>query len=61
MVEGLKLYEEFCADTEVSKLVALVNDLRSAGERGHFQSKFIKMICHIEWIKVADLFLRLNL
>ncbi|EXC05040.1 hypothetical protein L484_019288 [Morus notabilis] len=39
VVEGLKLYEEFCADTEVSKLVALVNDLRSAGERGHFQSQ----------------------
>ncbi|GMN19812.1 hypothetical protein TIFTF001_039904 [Ficus carica] len=38
-VDGLKLYEEFCVDTEVSKLVALVNELRSAGKRGQFQSQ----------------------
>lgn len=37
MVDGLKLYEELCDGTEVSKLVSLVNDLRAAGKRGQFQ------------------------
>ena len=41
MVEGLKLYEEFYVDNEVSKLIALVNDLRAAGKRGQFQGKLI--------------------
>ena len=41
VAEGLKLYEDFYSDTEVSKLFALVNDLRSAGKRGQFQGKFM--------------------
>ncbi|KAJ0094348.1 hypothetical protein Patl1_15647 [Pistacia atlantica] len=34
VVDGLKLYEELCANSEVSKLVSMVNDLRAAGKRG---------------------------
>ena len=41
MVDGLKLYEEIFDNSEVSKLVALVNDLRVAGKRGQFQGKFL--------------------
>ncbi|KAI4357448.1 hypothetical protein L6164_001396 [Bauhinia variegata] len=37
VVEGLKLYEDLINGAEVSKLVALVNDLRAAGKRGQFQ------------------------
>lgn len=40
MVDGLKLYEEFLGDTEVSKLFSLVNDLRTTGRRGQLQGKF---------------------
>ncbi|KAL5553327.1 hypothetical protein UlMin_040728 [Ulmus minor] len=39
VVEGLKLYEEFSVDTELSKLVSLVNDLRAAGKRGQYQGQ----------------------
>ncbi|PON60835.1 Alpha-ketoglutarate-dependent dioxygenase AlkB-like [Parasponia andersonii] len=39
VVEGLKLYEEFYVDNEVSKLIELVNDLRAAGKRGQFQGQ----------------------
>ncbi|XP_050375238.1 RNA demethylase ALKBH10B [Argentina anserina] len=38
VVDGLKLYEEFLGDTEVSKLCSLVNDLRATGKRGHIQA-----------------------
>lgn len=37
VVDGLKLYEELFDDSEVSKLVSLVNDSRAAGKRGQFQ------------------------
>ncbi|KAF7808506.1 RNA demethylase ALKBH10B-like [Senna tora] len=37
VADGLKLYEDLCDGTEVSKLVSLVNDLRAAGKRGQFQ------------------------
>lgn len=37
VVDGLKLYEGLFDDTEVSKLVSLVNDLRFSGKRGQFQ------------------------
>lgn len=40
MVDGLKLYEELFDDSEVSKFVSLVNDLRAAGKRGQLQGKF---------------------
>lgn len=40
MVDGLKLYEEVSGNSEVSKLVSLVNDLRTAGKRGQIQGKF---------------------
>lgn len=36
VVDGLKLYEQLLDDTEVSKLVSLVNDLRASGRRGQF-------------------------
>ncbi|GAV57237.1 2OG-FeII_Oxy_2 domain-containing protein [Cephalotus follicularis] len=39
VVDGLKLYEEILDETEVSKLVSLVNDLRAAGKRGQFQGQ----------------------
>ncbi|XP_071926442.1 RNA demethylase ALKBH10B-like isoform X3 [Coffea arabica] len=39
VVDGLKLYEEIFDNSEVSKLVALVNDLRVAGKRGQFQGQ----------------------
>lgn len=45
MVDGLKLYEELLGDTEVTKLVSLVNDLRAAGKRGQFQGKFTNLLC----------------
>ncbi|XP_027342059.1 RNA demethylase ALKBH10B-like [Abrus precatorius] len=34
VVDGLKLYEDLFDDTEVSKLVSLVNDLRVSGKKG---------------------------
>ncbi|KDO60855.1 hypothetical protein CISIN_1g006789mg [Citrus sinensis] len=37
VVDGLKLYEEVSGNSEVSKLVSLVNDLRTAGKRGQIQ------------------------
>lgn len=40
VVDGLKLYEDVCGDSEVSKLVSLVNDLRTAGKRGQIQGEF---------------------
>ncbi|KAL6186963.1 hypothetical protein ACLB2K_043080 [Fragaria x ananassa] len=39
VVDGLKLYEEFLGDTEVSKLFSLVNDLRTTGRRGQLQGQ----------------------
>ncbi|XP_044493278.1 RNA demethylase ALKBH10B-like [Mangifera indica] len=39
VVDGLKLYEELCANSEVSKLVSMVNDLRAAGKRGQIQGQ----------------------
>ncbi|XP_019460076.1 PREDICTED: uncharacterized protein LOC109359835 [Lupinus angustifolius] len=36
-VDGLKLYEDLFDDTEVSKLVSLVSDLRISGRRGQLQ------------------------
>ncbi|XAR63712.1 hypothetical protein NMG60_11023748 [Bertholletia excelsa] len=39
VVDGMKLYEELLDDSEVSKLVSLVNDLRAAGKRGRFQGQ----------------------
>jgi hypothetical protein len=44
VVDGLKLFEELVDDSEVPKLVSLVNDLRAAGKRGQFQGKFTKCI-----------------
>ncbi|XP_011070538.1 uncharacterized protein LOC105156173 isoform X1 [Sesamum indicum] len=37
IVEGMKLYEDQVNDSEISKLIALVNDLRAAGRRGQLQ------------------------
>lgn len=41
MVEGMKLYGNLLDDTEVKRLVSLVNDLRATGKRGQFQGKSI--------------------
>ncbi|KAL3502120.1 hypothetical protein ACH5RR_036569 [Cinchona calisaya] len=38
-VDGLKLFEELFDESEVSKLVTLVNDLTVAGKRGQFQGQ----------------------
>lgn len=38
-MEGLKLYENMVEAKEVSQLVSLVNNLRTAGRRGQLQSK----------------------
>ncbi|KAL0409050.1 UNVERIFIED_CONTAM: RNA demethylase ALKB [Sesamum radiatum] len=40
VVEGMKLYEDQVDDSEISKLIALVNDLRAAGRRGQLQGKW---------------------
>ncbi|XP_024994029.1 uncharacterized protein LOC112527556 [Cynara cardunculus var. scolymus] len=37
VVEGMKMYEELFDDSEVGKMVGLVNDLRNAGRQGKFQ------------------------
>lgn len=39
MVDEMELYEEIFDKSGVSELVTLVNDLRAAGTRGHFQGK----------------------
>ncbi|XP_044487757.1 RNA demethylase ALKBH10B-like [Mangifera indica] len=39
VVDGLKLYEELCANSEVSTLLSMVNDLRAAGKRGQIQGQ----------------------
>lgn len=44
VVEGLKHFESLLDDSEVPKLVSLVNELRAAGKRGQFQGKFTKCI-----------------
>ncbi|KAK9276729.1 hypothetical protein L1049_006265 [Liquidambar formosana] len=51
VVDGLKLYEELFDESEVSKLVSLVNDLRTAGKRGQFQGKFTKILSLSEPMK----------
>ncbi|KAG8382668.1 hypothetical protein BUALT_Bualt05G0101200 [Buddleja alternifolia] len=40
MAEGMKLYEDLFDESDVSKLITLVNDLRAAGKRGQLQGKF---------------------
>lgn len=42
MVDGLRHYELF-DDSEIQKLVSLVNDLRATGKRGQFPGKFINV------------------
>ncbi|KAI3778748.1 hypothetical protein L2E82_08131 [Cichorium intybus] len=37
VVDGMKLYEELINDSEVKKMVSLVNDLRASGKRGQLQ------------------------
>ncbi|KAK9118041.1 hypothetical protein Scep_016134 [Stephania cephalantha] len=39
VLEGLMLYEDLLDNLEISKLVQLANDLRSAGRRGHLQGQ----------------------
>lgn len=39
VVDGLKLYEKLLSDSEVSKLVTLVNELRAAGKSGQLQGQ----------------------
>ncbi|XP_008787901.2 RNA demethylase ALKBH10B-like [Phoenix dactylifera] len=43
VVEGLKLYEEILYSSEITRLVSLTNDLRSAGCRGEFQGRTMVM------------------
>ncbi|KAI3824357.1 hypothetical protein L1987_05815 [Smallanthus sonchifolius] len=38
-VEGMKMYEDLFDDSEVGKMVSLVNDLRIAGRQRKFQGK----------------------
>ena len=56
VVDGLKLFEELVDDSEVPKLVSLVNDLRAAGKRGQFQGKFTKCIFFYSHSKKKELF-----
>lgn len=42
------MYEGIFGDSEVAKLVALVNDLRAAGKRGQFQGKFPDYIIYVK-------------
>ncbi|CAN1312669.1 RNA demethylase ALKBH10B [Linum perenne] len=39
IVDGLKMYERLLDDSEIPKLVSLVNDLRAAGRAGQFQGQ----------------------
>ncbi|XP_010271173.1 PREDICTED: uncharacterized protein LOC104607267 [Nelumbo nucifera] len=39
VVEGLKLYEDLFDGSEISKLLLLVNELRTAGRKGQFQGQ----------------------
>ncbi|KAI3453205.1 hypothetical protein Pfo_009868 [Paulownia fortunei] len=39
IAEGMKLYEDLFDDSEISKLITLVNDLRAAGRRGQLQGQ----------------------
>ncbi|RAL48058.1 hypothetical protein DM860_017849 [Cuscuta australis] len=39
VVDGLKLYEKLLSDSEVSKLVTLVSELRAAGKSGQLQGQ----------------------
>lgn len=39
VAEGINLYDKLMGETAVSKLVSLVNDLRTAGKRGQFQGQ----------------------
>ncbi|CAH9106119.1 unnamed protein product [Cuscuta epithymum] len=39
VVDGLKLYEELLSDSEVSKLLSMVNELRVAGKSGQLQGQ----------------------
>ncbi|KVH96381.1 hypothetical protein Ccrd_001535 [Cynara cardunculus var. scolymus] len=48
VVEGMKMYEELFDDSEVGKMVGLVNDLRNAGRQGKFQGK--KGLMKIEFL-----------
>ena len=44
VVEGLKHFESLLDDSEVPKLVSLVNNLRAQGKTGQNQGKFAKCI-----------------
>ncbi|XP_071704469.1 RNA demethylase ALKBH10B-like [Rutidosis leptorrhynchoides] len=44
VVEGMKLYEKLFDDSEVWKMVRLVNDLRIAGRQGKFQGKWTYVV-----------------
>ncbi|CAL1392529.1 unnamed protein product [Linum trigynum] len=39
VVDGLKMYEQLLDDSEIPKLVSLVNDLKAAGRAGKFQGQ----------------------
>ncbi|PIN07115.1 hypothetical protein CDL12_20321 [Handroanthus impetiginosus] len=39
IAEGMKLYEDLFDDSEISKLITLVNDLRASGRRGQLQGQ----------------------
>ncbi|EPS61205.1 hypothetical protein M569_13593, partial [Genlisea aurea] len=39
IAEGLKLYEDLCDDSEISKLITLVKDLRASGRKGELQGQ----------------------
>ncbi|CAI0553044.1 unnamed protein product [Linum tenue] len=44
VVDGLKMYERLLDDSEIPKLVSLVNDLKAAGRAGKFQDQKIEPI-----------------
>ena len=57
MVEGLKHFESLLDDSEVPKLVSLVNDLRTAGKKGLSQGKFTKCIFFFFTLEEEEIFM----
>lgn len=55
VVDGLKLYEDLFDDTEVSKLVSLVNDLRVSGKKGQFQGNCTMCVLPSHWKILSQL------
>lgn len=57
VVEGLKHFESLLDDSEVPKLVSLVDDLRTEGKNRKLQGKFAKCIFFSVHLKKKEIFM----